>query len=59
MAGRLIHKIRSSRAKRSYKRTNKQIVNKDAKRRRKISRFKVKLAIVALIVVLWVLYLRG
>ena len=39
MAGRLIHKIRSSRAKRTYKRTNKQIVNKDAKRRKKISRF--------------------
>ena len=39
MAGRLIHKIRSRRAKRTYKRTNKQIVNKDAKRRRKISRF--------------------
>jgi hypothetical protein len=39
MAGRVIHKIRSSRAKRSYKRTNKQIVNKDAKRRKKIGGF--------------------
>lgn len=39
MSGRLIHKIRSRRSKRAYKRTNKQIVNKDAKRRKKISRF--------------------